>query len=1017
MKKDSKPIRITNCYKMEKPYAHVFSYMHKIEDEYNKCVVRMYCLHPNGQSVLVKMTQFKPYFYIEVPEEYTSKNRKEKLTQWLNERREFKVCSCTGICICTKQTIVPKWSWVYRKRLYFANKERTEDGTYRNKKILFIKVEFPSLHYLNLYRLFCRRPIKLEGYPPLRLKLHEVDQPLLKFFATTRLPSVGWVDIMVPPVDPENKITIIEANIDEYVCAYTSVHPSSDDTVLTPKILTFDIEAYSHVHTAMPNVWDIRDEVFQISIILSERGVNRKILMSLGAPAPIPDVEIIRFGCEQNLILGFTSFITQERPNVVLGYNSFGFDLRYLLRRVSPFPDYLKKRDTDKKQEDEQKKSPVHNLTSKIYNIYPFGSSSVRCKEQHEVWSSNAFGKQDLTILDIDGVIMIDLYLIIKREFKLNSFKLNDVADHFLGAHKDPLTPKDIFKCFEACTPASMALVGKYCVQDAFLTFQLFEKLQVWLGQCEMARTTKVPISWLSTKGQQIKIYSQVLHYGFDHDIIVESDVVSYEDVTYKGATVYAPEPGVYHNVMAFDFASLYPSIIISHNIDYMTLVRDPCKLGNEHCTCSPRCFDETIPDADCHVFEWEEHEFCIHDKVNGVTTRKADKPYCGSYRYRFLKHQVTEKGVIPTIISDQLDARKKTRKELALIKLRLDEEKMDPEEERQLSLRADVLEERQKSYKINANSMYGVLGARKGYLPLLPAAMCVTFVGRQSIRKASNFITQNYNGTILYGDTDSCFCTFPITDLKQLHEMSQEISRATQAIFPLPMKLEYEGKIYKDFFILSKKRYAARSCDENGVMSSKMLKKGVQTQRRDSTKLLKHVFDSSLTHIMDGRTFVEVMDYIMDVMRMMFGRGFADSYYVITKSLAKDEYKSKPPQVIVKEKMERRGKLVPTGSRITYVITTAGGYKAQQALKVEDESFFKTYRSILQLDLLYYLEHQLVNPLSEILEKAFKKKNVIGLFYKERVQYHLVVQQLKNIFSPEIVLLEQIKRTILIED
>jgi DNA polymerase elongation subunit (family B) len=195
------------------------------------------------------------------------------------------------------------------------------------------------------------------------------------------------------------------------------------------------------------------------------------------------------------------------------------------------------------------------------------------------------------------------------------------------------------------------------------------------------------------------------------------------------------------------------------------------------------------------------------------------------------------------------------------------------------------------------------------------------------------------------------------------------------------------------------------------------MLKKGVQTQRRDSTKLLKHVFDSSLTHIMDGKSFVEVMDYIMDVMRMMFGRGFADSYYVITKSLAKDEYKSKPPQVIVKEKMERRGKLVPTGSRITYVITTAGGYKAQQALKVEDESFFKTYRSILQLDLLYYLEHQLVNPLSEILEKAFKKKNVIGIFYKERVQYHLVVQQLKNIFSPEIVLLEQIKRTILIED
>ena len=47
----------------------------------------------------------------------------------------------------------------------------------------------------------------------------------------------------------------------------------------------------------------------------------------------------------------------------------------------------------------------------------------------------------------------------------------------------------------------------------------LFEKLQVWLGQCEMAKTTKVPMMWLSTKGQQIKIYSQILHYGKENDV------------------------------------------------------------------------------------------------------------------------------------------------------------------------------------------------------------------------------------------------------------------------------------------------------------------------------------------------------------------------------------------------------------------------------------------------------------------------------------------------------------------
>jgi DNA polymerase elongation subunit (family B) len=249
-----------------------------------------------------------------------------------------------------------------------------------------------------------------------------------------------------------------------------------------------------------------------------------------------------------------------------------------------------------------------------------------------------------------------------------------------------------------------------------------------------------------------------------------------------------------------------------------------------------------------------------------------------------------------------------------------------------------------------------------------------------------------------------------------QLHLMAQDISKATQSIFPAPMKLEYEGKIYKDFFILSKKRYVARSCDEYGVMSSKMLKKGVQTQRRDSTKLLKNLFDDCVLRIMNGDSFHSLEMHIMEYVHTMFCRGFPDSYYIITKSLAKDDYKSKPPQVILKEKMERRGKQVPVGSRITYVITTNGGYKAQQCDKVEEESFYKTYRSILQLDFLYYLEHQLVNPLNEIMEKAFKVKDCVGRMYDSRVHYHKVVTQFKSIFAPEIILVQDIKRKIIVD-
>ena len=67
---------------------------------------------------------------------------------------------------------------------------------------------------------------------------------------------------------------------------------------------------------------------------------------------------------------------------------------------------------------------------------------------------------------------------------------------------------------------------------------------------------------------------------------------------------------------------------------------------------------------------------------------------------------------------------------------------------------------------------------------------------------------------------------------------------------------------------------------------------------------------------------------------------------------------------------------------------------------KIEEDSFYKTCRSVLKLDYLYYLEHQLVNPLNEIIEKAFKK-NTIRLFLAERVNYHKVILQLKHYFDP----------------
>ena len=50
-----------------------------------------------------------------------------------------------------------------------------------------------------------------------------------------------------------------------------------------------------------------------------------------------------------------------------------------------------------------------------------------------------------------------------------------------------------------------------YCLKDAYLPLKLIDKLMCVINYMEMARVTGVPMSFLLTRGQQIKVVSQLL--------------------------------------------------------------------------------------------------------------------------------------------------------------------------------------------------------------------------------------------------------------------------------------------------------------------------------------------------------------------------------------------------------------------------------------------------------------------------------------------------------------------------
>jgi DNA polymerase delta subunit 1 len=99
------------------------------------------------------------------------------------------------------------------------------------------------------------------------------------------------------------------------------------------------------------------------------------------------------------------------------------------------------------------------------------------------------------------------------------------------------------------------------------------DKLMFVVNTMEMARVTGVPISYLLTRGQSVKVMAQLLRESSIRDLVMPVVKTSQAE-QYEGATVIEPIRGYYKEpITTLDFASLYPSIMRAHNLCYTTLV------------------------------------------------------------------------------------------------------------------------------------------------------------------------------------------------------------------------------------------------------------------------------------------------------------------------------------------------------------------------------------------------------------------------------------------------------------
>ncbi|GJP75446.1 hypothetical protein CLOP_g5892 [Closterium sp. NIES-67] len=845
-------------------------------------VLRIFGVNEHGNSVCAMVHGFLPYFYVMAPTQFTYDDVAAFHTQ-LSERGQAKGVVVLNVEVTKAQGL-----------LYYQGPDK--------KTFLKITLALPTM--VAPCRAFFEGGFEWNGshFPSTTYESNVLFA--LRFMIDCHVTGGNWISLPAGTYrvrEDRRKMSACQLEVDILYSDLVSHEGTGQWSRMAPfRILSFDIECSGRKgHFPEPE----HDPVIQIANIVSQQGSSEPLVrtvLTLNSCAPIVGCDVVSFETEQQLLLAWKELIQATDPDMIIGYNIQKFDLPYLIERA------------------EKLNLKTFPFLGRILN--------TQLKMRDTRFQSRQYGTRESKEVTLDGRVQFDLLVAIQRDHKLSSYSLNSVSAHFLNEQKEDVHHSIIadLQNGDAQTRRRLAV---YCLKDAYLPQRLLEKLMMVYNYVEMARVTGVPISFLLARGQSIKVLSQILRKARQRGLLVPNmkvQGVGAADATYEGATVLEPKQGFYERPVAtLDFASLYPSIMMAHNLCYCTLVHK----------------NEGIRPPD--------------DLISCTPTGDL-----------FVKPSAA-KGILPEILEELLAARKRAKADL--------KKATDP-------LEKAVLDGRQLALKVSANSVYGFTGATIGALPCLEISSSVTAYGRQMIEHTRAFVERQYsidngyshNADVVYGDTDSVMVMFGVDSVEEAMRMGRQAAEEISDTFPKPIRLEFE-KVYFPYLLINKKRYAGLYWS-NSKAFDKMDTKGIETVRRDNCLLVRQVVDECLRRILMERDIPGAVAYVKAVISDLLMNKLDLSLLVITKALTKggDDYAVKAAHVQLAERMRKRDPATAPGigDRVAYVICKAPkGSKAYE--KSEDP--IHVLENNIPIDPHYYLENQLSKPLLRIFEPILK--------------------------------------------
>ena len=131
----------------------------------------------------------------------------------------------------------------------------------------------------------------------------------------------------------------------------------------------------------------------------------------------MPNAEIERCVSEKDVLLAWTKIIKREDPDVIIGYNIFGFDYQFM---------YLRAKDLGCERNFLQLSR--NNREVCLNKNWRTGQEGL--EENTLVIAS---GQHDLKFVKMTGRLQVDLYNYLRRDYQLTQYKLDYVSGYFIG--------------------------------------------------------------------------------------------------------------------------------------------------------------------------------------------------------------------------------------------------------------------------------------------------------------------------------------------------------------------------------------------------------------------------------------------------------------------------------------------------------------------------------------------------------------------------------------------------------